>query len=105
MANSTHNPLPDPHLTAYLSEDDCKTWKGGLLLDERESVSYPDGIQAPDGTIYIAYDRKRVNGEVLMATFTEDDILARKEVSGKVRLKVPVKQTEAALKEAKNGVI
>ncbi len=98
-------PTSRSHLTAYLSEDDCKTWKGGLLLDERESVSYPDGIQAPDGTIYIAYDRKRIDGEILMATFTEDDILAQKNISGKVRLKVPVKRTEAALREANNGVI
>jgi len=82
-------------LTAFLSEDDCKTWTGGLLLDGRESVSYPDGFQAPDGTIYITYDRKRVDGEILMATFTEDDILAQTAVSGKVRLKIPVKRTAA----------
>lgn len=94
-------PAKRSHLTAYLSGDDGKTWQGGLLLDEREDVSYPDGFQAPDGTVYIAYDRKRVNGEILMATFTEDDILAGKAVSGKVRLKVPVKQTEAALRESR----
>ena len=89
------------HLTAYLSDDDCKTWKGGLLLDEREPVSYPDGIQAPDGTIYIAYDRKRIDGEILMATFTEEDILAGKAISAKARLKVPIKRSEAAIREAK----
>jgi len=31
------------HMTAFVSDDDGATWKGGLLLDERES-SYPDGI-------------------------------------------------------------
>ncbi len=31
------------HLTAYVSKDDGKTWTGGLLLDERLGVSYPDG--------------------------------------------------------------
>src|SRR5678816_4100427 len=39
------------HLTAYLSPDDGKTWRGGLLLDDRQWVSYPDGDQAPDGRI------------------------------------------------------
>ena len=29
-------------MTAYLSGDDGKTWGGGLLLDERERVTYPD---------------------------------------------------------------
>jgi len=36
-------------LKAFLSEDDGVTWKGGLMLDERLGVSYPDGFQAPDG--------------------------------------------------------
>ena len=34
-------------LTAWLSDDDGKTWRGGLMLDERTGVSYPDGFQAP----------------------------------------------------------
>src|SRR5690606_25098506 len=29
-------------LTAYISDDEGKTWKGGLLLDERSRVTYPD---------------------------------------------------------------
>lgn len=63
-------------LTAYLSEDDGKTWIGGLMLDERRGVSYPDGFQAPDGTIYISYDRNRdEDGEILMARFREEDVL------------------------------
>jgi len=65
-------------LTAWLSDDDGKTWQGGLMLDERTGVSYPDGFQAPDGTIYISWDRNRsTDGEILMARFTEDDILAK----------------------------
>ena len=96
-------PAQRSHLTSYLSEDDCKSWKGGLLLDERENVSYPDGFQAPDGSIYIAYDRKRTDGEILMATFTEEDILASKAVSSKVRLKVPVKRTAMAIKDAQKA--
>lgn len=76
-------------LTAYLSEDEGKTWKGGLMLDERRGISYPDGFQAPDGFIYISYDRNRDwDGEVLMAKFTEEDILAKKLVKKKSKLKV-----------------
>lgn len=64
-------------LTAYLSEDDGKTWLGGLMIDERRGVSYPDGFQTPDGTIYISYDRNRDwDGEILMACFTEEDVLS-----------------------------
>ena len=47
------------HLTAMLSEDECKTWKYKLLLDERADVSYPDAKEAEDGYIYITYDRER----------------------------------------------
>jgi hypothetical protein len=65
-------------LTAWLSEDEGETWKGGLMLDERTGISYPDGFQAPDGTIYISYDRNRAtDGEILLARFTEADVLAR----------------------------
>ncbi len=63
------------HLTAYLSEDDGESWIGGLLLDERGSVSYPDGTQAPDGTIYVIYDWERARDKnILMTTFREEDV-------------------------------
>ncbi|QDT52365.1 BNR/Asp-box repeat protein [Caulifigura coniformis] len=76
-------------LSAWLSSDEGKTWEGGLILDERKGVSYPDGFQAPDGTIFISYDRNRAtDGEVLLAKFTEDDILAKKLVSPKSKLKM-----------------
>ena len=66
-------------LTAWLSEDDGQSWRGGLMLDERKGISYPDGVQAPDGTIYISYDRNRAtDGEILLARFKEEDILAGK---------------------------
>jgi len=76
-----HGPLDErtrrERLTAYASDDDGKTWHGGLMLDEREKVTYPDGVQAPDGTIYIIYDYNRTpDGGVLMATFGEKDIRA-----------------------------
>jgi inosine-uridine nucleoside N-ribohydrolase len=70
------------HMSAFLSDDDGKTWRGGLLLDERASVSYPDGFQAPDGLIYILYDWNRhTDAEILMAKFREEDVLAGKFVS------------------------
>ena len=76
------------HLTAYLSKDDGKTWGGGLLLDERTGVSYPDGQQTPDGLIRIIYDYNRVTDRnILMATFREEDMAAGKAVSGAVRLR------------------
>ncbi|MCA9120210.1 MAG: exo-alpha-sialidase [Planctomycetaceae bacterium] len=65
-------------LTAWLSDDDGRSWRGGLMLDDRKGISYPDGFQAPDGTIYISYDRNRAtDGEILLARFTEQDILAQ----------------------------
>ena len=76
-------------LSAWLSDDDGKTWQGGLVLDERKGISYPDGFQAPDGTIYISYDRNRAtDGEILLARFTEQDILARELKSSKSKLKI-----------------
>jgi hypothetical protein len=84
------------HLTAYLSDDDGVSWRGGLLLEER-GCSYPDGVQADDGRIYVVYDQGRGAGQILMAVFTEEDVVAGKPVSDRCRLKVPVKQTAAQL--------
>jgi hypothetical protein len=79
------------HMTASLSDDDGKTWYGHLLLDERKYVSYPDGVQAPDGRIYVIYDRERSGAkEILMAVFTEDDVAKGTCVSKHARLKVLV---------------
>ncbi|QDT19814.1 sialidase family protein [Gimesia chilikensis] len=76
-------------LSAWLSEDDGMAWQGGLVLDERKGISYPDGFQAPNGTIYISYDRNRsTDGEILLARFTEQDIMARKLIGPKSRLKM-----------------
>ncbi len=58
------------------------------MLDERTGISYPDGFQAPDGSIYISYDRNRsTDGDILFAKFTEEDILAKAVVNPKTRLK------------------
>lgn len=90
------------HMTAFVSDDDGATWKGGLLLDERES-SYPDGIQAKDGTLFIIYDHQRYTlnragkrgvGSVQMAVFSEEDVRAGKPVTDKVRLHHVVTQLQ-----------
>jgi hypothetical protein len=76
-------------LSAWLSDDDGRTWQGGLVLDERKGISYPDGFQSPDGTIIISYDRNRAtDGEILMARFTEEDVLAKTIVGEKSKLKM-----------------
>lgn len=82
-------------LTAFLSDDDGATWKGGLALDQRAGISYPDGTQAPDGTIFLSYDYNRdTNGEVLMARFTEEDVLAGRCVSPRSRLRMLISQPD-----------
>ncbi|MDF1754906.1 MAG: exo-alpha-sialidase [Verrucomicrobiales bacterium] len=89
-------------LSAWLSDDDGKSWQGGLVLDERKGISYPDGFQAPDGTIYISYDRNRsTDGEILMARFTEEDVAAKQFKGPKSRAKMlisrPLAKEVAAL--------
>jgi hypothetical protein len=93
------------HMTAFVSDDDGATWKGGLLLDERES-SYPDGIQAEDGTLFIIYDHQRYTlnragkrgvGSVQIAVFSEEDVRAGKPMSDEVRLKIDVTRLRKGL--------
>jgi predicted neuraminidase len=84
------------HLTAQLSTDDGATWNDGLLLDERGGVSYPDGVQDKDGLIWITYDRDRNGtGDILMAKFREEDVLAGKDASQAVALKQVISKLEA----------
>lgn len=80
-------------LSAWISEDEGQSWKGGLMLDERTGVSYPDGFQGPDGMIYVTYDRNRSrDGEILMAQIFEEDILAGKLVNKDSKLKILVSE-------------
>ncbi|MGB8169412.1 MAG: exo-alpha-sialidase, partial [Chthoniobacteraceae bacterium] len=79
------------HLTAFLSDDDGRTWKGGLLLDERDGACYPDCVQASDGTISVIYDFQRARDkEILMAVFNETEVLEGKLTSPKSQLRVLV---------------
>jgi len=82
-------------LMAFLSEDDGTTWTEGFLLDERKSVSYPDGQQDENGVIYITYDYSRTEcREILLAHFTERDVLEGKIVSGKAKLQILVNKDQ-----------
>ena len=86
------------NLTALLSDDEGKTWKWKLLLDERSDVSYPD-VAEHDGNIYVIYDRERGDDlksidevynkgrEIIFAKITEEDIIAQKIVSKESKLK------------------
>ncbi len=79
-------------LTAFLTTDEGKTWSGKLLLDERDNVSYPDIAQAPNGDIYVHYDRDRGGAaEILFARFREEDVQAGKLISKDAALKNLVK--------------
>jgi len=81
------------HLTAYLSKDDGATWEGGLMLDERQGVSYPDGQQDKDGLIRIVYDFDRTGArQILMASFREEDVWSGKADSPTVSLRTVVSQ-------------
>lgn len=76
------------NLTAFISDDEGKTWKGGLLLDDTYDISYPTGFQAPDGYIYVSYDMQRTRrGEIYMVKFTEEDVLSGRIVSDEGYLK------------------
>ena len=91
------------HLRAFISTDDGKTWSGNLLLDERSGVSYPTGFQTPDGYIYISYDHQRTReGDVLMARFTEEDILEGKIISERGDLGMRISKPGRVKKSAAN---
>ena len=91
------------HLTAYVSKDDGRTWIGGLMLDERSGVSYPDGQQSPDGLIRIIYDYNRTGDRnILLADFREEDAAAGRPVSGVVRLRQVVSKASGGREKPAN---
>lgn len=76
------------NITAFLSEDEGGTWRGGLLLDGREKVSYPDAFVHPDGRIFTQHDYLRKDGCLVLSVFREEDVLAGRPVTDAVRLGV-----------------
>lgn len=92
------------HLMAFISEDDGKTWGGGLLLDERMPISYPDGQQAGDGRIYIVYDYRRISDrQIFMADFLEEDVRRGDVSAGTVRLRQQVSQAFGGIEKEKRN--
>ena len=93
------------HLTAFISGDDGKTWGGGLMLDERNGVSYPDGQQTPDGLIRIIYDFDRLNERlILVASFREEDAAAGKPITSAVNLRQLVCKGSGGQEKVKPGI-
>ena len=91
-------------LTAFLTTDEGKSWSGKLLLDERTGVSYPDIAQAPNGDIYVHYDRNRASdAEILFARFREEDVKAGKLVSKDAALKNLVKSKAHGMNRGSAG--
>ena len=89
-------------VTACLSADDGKAWSGCLFLEERDAT-YPDATQAPDGTIYVIYDHgRRKEKEILMATFTEEDLAAGRSISPQGREKVLINRAEGVVPDEEN---
>ena len=85
-------------MTAYLSEDEGKTWPYHLLL-YKGGCSAPDAVEADDGTIYAVHDAERlgkISGrwvgrmQIILSVFTEEDIMAGKPVSKNSRLGVAI---------------
>ena len=63
------------NLSVFISDDDGVSWKGGLLLDTRTSISYPD-IAFYNNNIYIQYDYNRTtNANIFIAKVNVQEIL------------------------------
>lgn len=79
-------------LMAFVSEDEGVSWRGGLELESSDrQCSYPDGFQDQEGRIFVIYDHERSEAkEILMASFTEEDVLAGKIVDKESRLRMLV---------------
>ncbi len=72
-------------MTAYLSDDDGKTFTHTMLLCDEGQISYPSATLDKDGSIYIVYDQGRgVIGQhtIFLSRITEEDILAGRLVNG-----------------------
>lgn len=83
-------PFPNrERLWGCISKDDGRTWGWGRQFEiEPRECSYPDIAQGPDGTIYVVYDHGRTSaGEILFASFREEDILNGDAKSPTVRLR------------------
>lgn len=78
------------HLVAHVSNDDGKTWQGGLILDARPGAAYPEAIEDPKGVIRVIYDFERTKSkQILMAQFNERNVLGgRRSITTRLRVLV-----------------
>jgi hypothetical protein len=84
-------------LTAFVSDDDGRTWTGGLMIDERDQVSYPDAVESPEGTIFLIYDHDRTGDKaILLARFTESDVRSGRFASPRSATRLLVNQADGA---------
>lgn len=88
------------NLTALLSEDDGETWQGGLLLDGRNDVSYPDMTESADGRLFIIHDYNRyAEKEILLDVITEADILAGRPVDARTRMGIVLNKATGTIEQ------
>jgi len=74
---NTPHPQERRGLYAYLSEaDNDYRFTRRLLLDARDSVSYPDAVEGPPGILHAVHDRDRQGaGEIILNVFGVEEIL------------------------------
>ena len=76
-------------ICAFVSDDDGATWTGGLELDGRDNVSYPDAAQGADGMIHVVHDFDREGKcEIMYHRISEADVRAGRLVTSGSRLGV-----------------
>ena len=73
---NTPNPKRRQGLYAYVSApDNDEVFGPGLLLDERDNVSYPDAVEAPGGAVYAVHDCERHGvAEIVLDVFPVADV-------------------------------
>ena len=72
------------NMTVALSLDDGKTFDYKQTVDRRDQVSYPD-VGYFEDKIYLIYDRERQGAkDIIMAIFTEEDIIKNRPLELKV---------------------
>ena len=82
-----HERTSREQITVYVSDDDGQTWTGGLVLDGRKNVSYPDLTESADGFLHVVNDFEREKArEIVHHRFTEADVRAGRLVTPGSRL-------------------
>jgi len=77
---------PRARMTAFLSDDDGRSFTHKMLLCDDGQISYPSATLGKDGSIYIVYDQGRGTiGQhtIFLSKITEEDILAGELVNPK----------------------